>query len=41
MQYFDPADDNPARIGRVLGDAFAAFIVIALILIFTQSMLSR
>ena len=41
MQYFDPADDKLARIGKVIGDAFAAFVMGALILIFVQNMLFR
>jgi hypothetical protein len=41
MQYFDPAADKPARLGKVIGDAIATVIVVALIVIFIQSMLLR
>jgi hypothetical protein len=41
MPYFDPAADKPERIGKVIGDAFSAFMVIALVLIVTQSMIFR
>lgn len=41
MQYFDQSDDKPTRIGKVIGDTFAAFIMLALILIFAQAMIFR
>jgi len=41
MQYFDESDDKPNRIGKVIGDAFSVFIVLALILVFVQSMIFR
>lgn len=41
MQYFDQSDDKLARIGKVIGDVFAALIVVALVLIFIQSMIFR
>jgi hypothetical protein len=41
MPYFDPAADKPERMGKIVGDVLAAAIVIALIVIFTQSMMFR
>lgn len=41
MQYFDQDTDKPERIGKVIGDIFAAFIVIALVVIYTQSFIFR
>ena len=41
MPYFDQSDDKYQRLGKVIGDAFSAFIVLALITIFIQSMIFR
>ena len=41
MQYFDPSADKHERLGKVIGDTFAALIVVALVLIFIQSMIFR
>ena len=41
MQYFDESDDKYERIGKVIGDAFAAFIVITVITVIAVSMLYR
>ncbi len=41
MPYFDETADKPARIGKVLGDLFAASIILTLIIIFAVSMLGR
>ena len=41
MQYFDESSDKYERLGKVIGDTFSAFIVLALILIFTYSMMLR
>ena len=41
MRYFDESDDTYERIGKVIGDAFAAFIVVTLITVFAVSMLYR
>jgi hypothetical protein len=41
MQYFDETDDKYARLGKVIGDAFAAFIVPALIIILAYGIISR
>jgi hypothetical protein len=35
MQYFEVSDGKPERIGKVIGDALAAFMILAvLILVF-------
>lgn len=41
MQYFNESDDKLERIGKVVGDTFAAILVLVLILIFVQSMIYR
>jgi hypothetical protein len=41
MQYFDESDDKCQRVGKVIGDVFSALLVLALIIIFAQSMISR
>lgn len=41
MQYFDQSADKYERLGKVIGDTFTAFIVLALILIFVKSMIFR
>jgi hypothetical protein len=41
MQYFDQSDDKYARLGKVIGDIFAATVIGALIIIFAYSMISR
>ena len=41
MPYFNESDDKYERIGKVIRDAFSAFIVLTLIAAFTTSMLVR
>jgi hypothetical protein len=41
MPYFSESDGKLERIGKVIGDAFSAFIILALIAVFIQSMTVR
>jgi len=41
MKYFDESDDKYERIGKVIGDAITAFIVISFIVIFVYSLTHR
>jgi len=41
MPYFNKSADKYDRIGKVIGDAISAFLVVALIIIFSYSMISR
>lgn len=41
MQYFESAADMPERIGKVIGDIFAALVIVAFTVIFVQSMIAR
>ena len=41
MQYFDQAADKYDRLDKVIGDLFAVAIVVALIAVFTSSMMFR
>ena len=39
MPYFNETDDKIERIGKVIGDTFSAVLILALIIIVSQSML--
>jgi len=41
MPYFSESDGKPERIGKIIGDVFSAFIIVALIAVFIQSMMVR
>jgi hypothetical protein len=41
MPYLDRSDGAPERAGKIAGDIFAALIMLAVVVIFVQSMMTR
>ena len=41
MQYFDQSDDTYERIGKVIGDAITACVVLTFLAVFAFSLLGR